>query len=699
VAQRAEGLLEIGGQGSREGQLGPGPRLDESEHRGVQGEARDGHRVLAGTPVDFVPEHSMAQEGQVDADLMGAAGRQLGLHQGGRSKPLDGAKSGPGRPAAVPGRESRTPRSRARPPDTPLHDGVRSEVAGHQGEVPAGHRVGPELALQVFGGAMAAGQDEQARGVAIEAMDNAQRPGHSGAALHLARGSREDGVLLAGDGRVDQQSGGFVDHHDVIVQVNDLDRRPWVGLVPAAQVGTVDYLVARPDPGTRRGDDGAVHRHVADLDLALGVAVRHTEQALDGTGEASRCRGLGRSHLPSLPPRVEPCFPHRWPEAGEPFYPGGVGRSRAGDAVTELLSAAIHGGLAWGWVAVAAHGGGGGKAWCCGTCGLEGDDVHPGLLFDLASLTKPLATATLLVLLHREGLALDEPLAGLLPELSGTAWGPVTLWQCAAHCAGFPAWEPLYAMGERSREGYLEALARLRPLAPPGVRVVYSCLGFIALALALERAGDGDLASLFDARVSEPLGLAGEIGFAPPVSPDIVPGQRRPFVEERLLRERGIEGAPPPGLPGLAACDDGNARALGGVAGNAGLFGSAAAVAQLAAEFLPGGGELLTGEEAALATRCWTGTGEQARGLGWQLAATQGCSAGPALPPAAFGHTGFTGVSVWGDPESRRILVLLGNRLHPGGRTPDLHPLRRRFHRLALPRLSRMAGRTNILKP
>jgi CubicO group peptidase (beta-lactamase class C family) len=130
--------------------------------------------------------------------------------------------------------------------------------------------------------------------------------------------------------------------------------------------------------------------------------------------------------------------------------------------------------------------------------------------------------------------------------------------------------------------------------------------------------------------------------------------------------------------------DDGNSRFLGGVAGNAGLFGTAAGVLALTAEYLPGSGRLLTKSEVAEATSNHTEGKEQARGLGWQLAASPGCSAGPGLPPKAFGHTGFTGVSTWFDPLRREGWVLLTNRLHPGGRASDLHPLRRRFHSLAV---------------
>ena len=223
------------------------------------------------------------------------------------------------------------------------------------------------------------------------------------------------------------------------------------------------------------------------------------------------------------------------------------------------------------------------------------------------------------------------------------------------------------------------------PAVPAGAAVVYSCLGFIALGIALERAGGADLATLFAELVAAPLGLGAELAFAPPLASATAAGAAFPLVEERLLAARGAGGPLPPPLPSAHSCDDGNARGLGGCAGNAGLFGTPAAVAALAAEYLPGGGELLTAEEAERATRCLTPGLEQARGLGWQLGATAGASAGPALGAAAFGHTGFTGTSVWADPETGAVYVLLGNRLHPGSRTPDLHPLRRRFHALAAP--------------
>jgi len=362
---------------------------------------------------------------------------------------------------------------------------------------------------------------------------------------------------------------------------------------------------------------------------------------------------------------------------------GGV----AAQGVAELFGRAVSAGLAVGWVGLAVRDGEAGMCWCTGARSVGGTPVEPDVRYDLASLTKPLATGTLLLLAKRDGLDLDAPLADLLPELAGAPWGAVTLLQCSTHSGGFPAWAPLYAPHGASREGYLRTLRELAPSAAAGRRVEYSCPGFIALGLALERAGGADLATLFADLVGVPLGIGDELSFAPPAGTPVAGGEKRWLVEAKLLAERGLPASPPSGRDGSIPCGDGNARGLDGVAGNAGLFGTAAAVAHLAAEFLPGGGDLLTADEAELATRVRTEGLEQARGIGWQLAATPGCSAGPALPPNAFGHTGFSGTSVWVDPDKRSVHVLLGNRLHPGGRMPDLHPLRRRFHLLSGRRL------------
>ena len=125
---------------------------------------------------------------------------------------------------------------------------------------------------------------------------------------------------------------------------------------------------------------------------------------------------------------------------------------------------------------------------------------------------------------------------------------------------------------------------------------------------------------------------------------------------------------------------DNNARTQDGVGGNAGLFGTARAVFALARETLKEGGGLLDGESRALLLRNLTaGLGED-RSAGFQIASSPGSAAGPGLSSHAVGHTGFTGTSLWIDPDSRRIHVLLTNRVHPVFRDLDMNRIRREFH-------------------
>jgi CubicO group peptidase (beta-lactamase class C family) len=302
--------------------------------------------------------------------------------------------------------------------------------------------------------------------------------------------------------------------------------------------------------------------------------------------------------------------------------------------------------------------------------------------FDLASLTKPLVVGTLALLAMREGALAPDTLVGeVLDEATAAPIGARSVRQLLTHSSGLPAWEPLYARTGGRCEHTLDALIAL-PLAEPAVHVVYSCLGFILLGRMIERLAGASLAEQFAERVVEPLGLAHEIGFNPGSAVPLAGGAARPVAEQRLLAERGLEqDLIPAVMPGQP--DDGNSRFLGGIAGNAGLFGTASGVLALAMVYL-GVGELLTSDEISLATADHTPGLEQRRGFGWQLAGSPGCSAGPALAPSAFGHTGFTGTSLWVDPTRGIAMTLLANRVHPGHRPTDLHPLRRRFHQIVI---------------
>jgi CubicO group peptidase (beta-lactamase class C family) len=194
--------------------------------------------------------------------------------------------------------------------------------------------------------------------------------------------------------------------------------------------------------------------------------------------------------------------------------------------------------------------------------------------------------------------------------------------------------------------------------------------------------GGAPLGELFDARVAAPLGLR-ETGFNPPASrlPRIAPTERGNRRERELAAERGGGGGGWPEGILRGEVHDRNSRHLGGIGGNAGLFGTAREVERLARAFLVPG---FLSVEAREAARTPVPPREpQIRTLGFQSALSPGSAAGEALSPASFGHTGFTGTSVFVDPEAGRTFVLLTNRVHPDWRPDSLDPLRRAFHRAA----------------
>ncbi|MFV2071247.1 MAG: serine hydrolase domain-containing protein [Thermoanaerobaculales bacterium] len=351
-----------------------------------------------------------------------------------------------------------------------------------------------------------------------------------------------------------------------------------------------------------------------------------------------------------------------------------------------LLQRSIRAGMAPGGVAAWGRPGIGLEFVVAGNAS-EAPEVTPMELaawFDLASLTKPLVTTTLILLaLRSRVLELETRVGHVLIETRGTDIADLSVFSLLTHTSGLPSWLPLYCLAEGNPEALPRRLSSVELEVDQGTRVIYSCVGFVILGLMLERTAGKPLAVLFEDEVAGPLRLENELRFSPDLEGrPLVGSAARATAEERLVREAGQDRSFLPEI-GAGLPDDGNARFLGGAAGNAGLFGTARGVSTLAAEYLPGGGNLLTAEEAQLATIGHTSGLEQQRGLGWQLGATPGCSAGPALPLSAFGHTGFTGVSVWVDPVKRTTYSLLCNRHHPGHRETDLHPLRRRFHALA----------------
>jgi CubicO group peptidase (beta-lactamase class C family) len=298
-------------------------------------------------------------------------------------------------------------------------------------------------------------------------------------------------------------------------------------------------------------------------------------------------------------------------------------------------------------------------------------------VYDLASLTKPLAAALPALLLEQEGLLDPEaPLEELLPETADSPYARTTVAELASHRARFPAWRPLYLEALEPAD-YLSRLLATPPAVERG-QTLYSDLGYILLGMVVERIQGESLDRIFERRVAKPLGLEG-IGFAArgrvlePVAP----------TERGNLYEREMAGGAGRGHPWRSEIlrgevHDANAWGLGGVAGHAGLFGTAAAVATIARELLKPR-RLSLRNPARMFREATPGCG---RTFGFELA-SQSAAAQGALPDDAPGHTGFTGTSLWIEPERERVYVLLTNRVHPAVQLRGIQPVRNEFHRLA----------------
>ena len=316
---------------------------------------------------------------------------------------------------------------------------------------------------------------------------------------------------------------------------------------------------------------------------------------------------------------------------------------------------------------------------------LERREAAADTLWDLASLTKPLAgAASILALADARQISLDDPASRFSDALRKSRFEGVTLRRLMAHQAGLSPWFPCYVRGE-GRAAYRRTLADVDPAGPPGRAVAYSCLGYLILSDVVELVADQALDTFFRARFSGPLGLSADLLFSPEGADRAraAGGETDDATEGRMTADLGLAYAGFRSGVVNGEVNDGNAyRRGGGVALNAGLFGTARAVAAAGLAWLVRDARLLAESSIAGAVANATAGREEDRGLGWQLASTKG-GAGEGLPASSFGHTGFTGCSLFVDVERGRVYVLVSNRLHPIARAVDMNAFRRRFHALA----------------
>ncbi|HTK74746.1 MAG TPA: exo-beta-N-acetylmuramidase NamZ domain-containing protein, partial [Gemmataceae bacterium] len=279
-------------------------------------------------------------------------------------------------------------------------------------------------------------------------------------------------------------------------------------------------------------------------------------------------------------------------------------------------------------------------------------------VFDLASLTKPLATATSVMKLVEQGkLKIDEKVVTYWPEFAAHGKDVLTLEHLLRHTSGLIADNPIsdYADGPAKA---LERICQLTPRSKPGERFVYSDVNFIVLGVLAERVSGMRLDEFAKRNIYVPLGMR-DTGFLPgdSLKSRCAPTEQR---EGRWMR---------------GEVHDPRAYALGGVAGHAGLFGTADDILIYAKTLLNGGGPVLKPETVALMTTpkpIPTGL----RGLGWDVRTSFSSNKGTAFPrDKGFGHTGFTGTSIWVDPDSQTAVVFLSNRVHPEAK-PNINRLR-----------------------
>lgn len=318
-------------------------------------------------------------------------------------------------------------------------------------------------------------------------------------------------------------------------------------------------------------------------------------------------------------------------------------------------------------------------------------ESHPATLetiYDLASLTKPLVTGLLCARLVEPGeLTLDSSIANYLLEFDRPDKHLITVRQLLTHTSGLPAWRPLYIIASGEKDAAIAAIAD-QPLSyKPGERVVYSDLGFIALGFLLQRLTGVQFDRLARRDIFAPLHLQRTF-----FNPALAMQTEVAACESGNSYERDMCELDP-ALPAYSnwrtgsiwgEVHDGNAYFLGGAAGHAGLFSTAGETLRLANQFVGGVSELLSNETCELFRENMTEGLNEARSFAWQLAATKTSTAGPSLPPDAFGHTGFTGTSCWIDPNNRRAYILLTNRTH-ARKLPfaNINQVRRDFHTLA----------------
>ncbi|MFZ5517760.1 MAG: serine hydrolase domain-containing protein [Candidatus Zhuqueibacterota bacterium] len=286
------------------------------------------------------------------------------------------------------------------------------------------------------------------------------------------------------------------------------------------------------------------------------------------------------------------------------------------------------------------------------------------MIFDMASVTKPVATATSIMILVEQGrIRLWDTVKEYIPEFAsyvdenGKPGEDARIWHLLTHTSGLPPYTPAKEVEEKygnpcPMDSLVKHIALLKKTDPPGTAFHYSCLGFITLAEILDRITGQTLAEFSVKHIYRPLKM--ENTFYNPAD----------SFREKCVPTEVIDGKP---LIGIV--HDPLARLLSGVSGNAGLFSTADDLAIFAQMLLNKGTfegiRILSPLTVERMTSVYPDVAFSGRGLGWDLNSAYSTNGGDLFGPASYGHSGYTGTSIWIDPETETSVIFLTNRVHP----------------------------------
>jgi CubicO group peptidase (beta-lactamase class C family) len=325
----------------------------------------------------------------------------------------------------------------------------------------------------------------------------------------------------------------------------------------------------------------------------------------------------------------------------------------------------------------------------------ENSPLTQDTIFDLASLTKPIATTTAIMLLVKEGkIRLDDQVTRFMPNFGVFGKSHATFRHVLTHCSGLAAWKPFYEeVAKSEKNGGLKFVAskaaqsfvwerihRERPIAAPGTKVVYSDLGFMLLSEIIEQISGRTFDRFCQERVFQPLGLNSTFF----VDLTQLWGRRTRPDQERVAP---TENCPWRKKILCGEVHDENAYAMGGVAGHAGLFSTARDIHT----YIDRLGQCYEGKDPFLpqpVVREFLTRNRSVEGatfaLGWDTPSSKDSSSGDQFSPASVGHLGFTGVSLWWDLERNCHVILLTNRIHPNRNSNKIRGFRPFIHNLIL---------------